>query len=273
MATYWATVYEIHAAEGSGSGTVAMTPGEAAPEALPGIGTAWRRVAVITACNPFSERLSAHENAARHRVLEQAVRQSGRRYLPASGRDPVGMWPAEASLAVVDATDEELDEWMLQFAQNALVTLERGGLVELREHPHELERVREDPWSAQRSACRVWRSAWEACDAVQLSYMLQPHVVLASQWSSAAIRGRDAVLEHLAYRFEARRNDAEHPLTEQRIELATATVVDPVRPCVVTFQGPYAEPRCVTVFGLDRGLVSQVELCKPSLYRPILREG
>jgi hypothetical protein len=274
MAAYWATVYDVlGSAETDGACVVSMSPGEAAPDLLPDLGRGWRRVAVVTACNPFSNRLADTENAARNRILERAVRLSGRRHLAAVGRDPVDEWPAEASLAVLDATDDELDDWMLQFGQNAVVVAERGGLVELREHPHEVERLRDDRWTSQRSACRVWRAAAQAQDAGLLAYALHPDVVHASQWSASPIRGRDAVLEHLARVFAVTCSEAGDLETAVRHELAAATVTDPARPCIATFQGVGVEPRWVTMLELDAGLVSQIDLCMPARFQPIVREA
>jgi hypothetical protein len=266
MAAYWATVYDVlGSAEADGACVVSMSPGEAAPDSLPGLGSGWRRVAVVTACNPFSNRIADAENAARNRVLERAVRLSGRRYLAAVGRDPAGEWPAESSLAVLDATDDELDDWMLQFGQNTVVVAERRGLVELREHPHEVERLRDDRWTSQRSACRVWRTAAQAQDAGLIAHALHPDVVHASQWSATPIRGREAVLEHLARVFD-------DPRIEMRHELAAATVTDSARPCIATLQGIRVEPRWVTIFELDAGLVSQIDLCMPARLQPMVRE-
>lgn len=94
-----------------------------------------RRVAIVTACNPFSEQLDPAENAKRQEALVGLVEAVGLTWLPASGVDPRGEWPSEPSLAVCDPTDVQLDHWMELFGQNAVVVAERGGLAALRLRP------------------------------------------------------------------------------------------------------------------------------------------
>lgn len=118
------------------------------PRAAPG----WRRVAVISAANPFSAPLPDEQNARRHALLLAAVRAAGRAHAPALGRDPRGAWPPEVSLAVFDATDDELDAWMWRFEQCAIVSAARGGGTRLVFHPLEAARFARDPGAAARAA-------------------------------------------------------------------------------------------------------------------------
>jgi hypothetical protein len=97
-----------------------------------------RRVAIVTACNPFSEQLDPAENAKRQEVLVGLVEAVGLTWLPAAGVDPLGEWPSEPSLAVCDPTDAQLDRWMELFGQNAVVVAEHGGLAALRLHPRHI---------------------------------------------------------------------------------------------------------------------------------------
>ncbi|NBB51209.1 DUF3293 domain-containing protein [Rhizobium sp. CRIBSB] len=97
--------------------------------------TGLSRVAVITACNPFSEVLGDAENAARQAVLIEAVEAAGLEWFHAAGFDPQENWVPEPSLAILDPSDQQLDAWMEAFGQNAVVVADVGGLVALRLHP------------------------------------------------------------------------------------------------------------------------------------------
>jgi hypothetical protein len=94
--------------------------------------------AVITAFNPFSRAVAEDENQQRQIALAKAVEVAGRSWLPAQGVDPLGRWPAEPSLAVLDPTDHELDYWMELFGQNAVVVAAKGFTTSLRLHPRSI---------------------------------------------------------------------------------------------------------------------------------------
>lgn len=94
-----------------------------------------KRLAVITAFNPYSQMLTAKENARRHLALMALVETARRHWLPAKGIDPSGQWPSEQSLAIQDPTDDELDDWMELFGQNAVVVASEGCPATLRLHP------------------------------------------------------------------------------------------------------------------------------------------
>ena len=93
------------------------------------------RLAIVTACNPFSEVLGDAENAERQAVLIEAVEAEGLRWFHAAGVDPGEAWTPEPSLAILDPSDEQLDNWMEAFGQNAVVVAEASGLAALRLHP------------------------------------------------------------------------------------------------------------------------------------------
>lgn len=115
------------------SGRIVIEIGRPCPstDALP-IGT---RLAVVTAWNPFSKVLSDAENASRHQALVEAIHVARLAWYPAFGGDPTGEWEPEISAAVVDPSDELLDQWMIRFGQNAVVVAVVGGLAHLRLHP------------------------------------------------------------------------------------------------------------------------------------------
>ena len=96
---------------------------------------AWSRIAVITACNPFSAPASDARNTRAQRALAADLEAAGRAFVPALGRDPSGAWPPEPSFAVLDPSDAELDLWLRRHRQNAAVVAERGRIAALWWHP------------------------------------------------------------------------------------------------------------------------------------------
>ena len=84
--------------------------------------------AFVTACNPGSVLLSAVENAARMEQLREVF--TGFVTFPAESSDPAGDW-AEPSVLVIGISETEAVEVAKAFGQNAILTGERGGLVEL----------------------------------------------------------------------------------------------------------------------------------------------
>ena len=77
--------------------------------------------AFVSACNPFSLRLDAAGNAARHRALLQALAAEGWRFLEGAGRHPSNGWPAEPSALVLGLPLEASRALGQRHAQNALV--------------------------------------------------------------------------------------------------------------------------------------------------------
>jgi len=95
----------------------------------------YSRLAVVTACNPFSRILSQFENEARQADLTEAVEAAGLAWFPAAGVDPTGDWEPEPSLGVLAPSDEQLDAWMERFGQNAVVVADACEVIRLRFHP------------------------------------------------------------------------------------------------------------------------------------------
>lgn len=115
------------------SGRITLKIGEAFDP--PHASEPYSRLAVVTAFNPFSRLLSPVENEARQADLIEAVEAAGLIWLPAAGVDPTGEWEPELSLGVIDPSDEQLDEWMERFGQNAVVVVDAERPVGLRLHP------------------------------------------------------------------------------------------------------------------------------------------
>ncbi len=193
LTAYAATLYEIDAPDG----TALIRIGQPVPEVLHALTFHWDRVAVVTAFNPFSVKLSEAKNLRRHEVLRGAVAAAGHRLLGGAGRGASGEWPSETSLAIFDATDDELDDWMLTFGQNAIVVATRDGNAALRLHPHEVSRVAGDPHAAQRSAARLWTHAAASKNITLLAMALHPDVEYLGPDADDGAVGRTAVVDRL----------------------------------------------------------------------------
>jgi hypothetical protein len=96
------------------------------------------RLAVVTACNPFSELLGDAENNARQASLVEAVEAVALERFHAAGVDAQEKWAPEPSLAILDPSDQHLDGWMEASGQNAVVVAEAVGLAALRLHPRHI---------------------------------------------------------------------------------------------------------------------------------------
>jgi N-formylglutamate deformylase len=131
LAAYRATLYDVETA----AGWMTLRVGQVPPKAFWAAVAPHRRVAVVSACNPFSVATPAPENERQQARLVAVLEESGRSWCPALGRDPSGVWQAEQSVAVFDASDVQLDAWMLAFGQNAVVVANAAGPLELRLHP------------------------------------------------------------------------------------------------------------------------------------------
>jgi hypothetical protein len=147
-AAYEATNYDVE----TGDGIVTLRVGRPVPARMLGLRPDWTRLAVVTAYNPFSNALSDADNAERHQRLLHAVIAAGHAVLTALGTGESDKWRPEVSLAIFDPSDDELDDWMVEFGQNAIVVAERSGTVALRFHPHEVTRM------AQAAGCGAVRS-------------------------------------------------------------------------------------------------------------------
>lgn len=193
ISAYEATLYEIEAP----GGKAAIRVGHRVPETLQALTFPWDKLAIVTAFNPFSAEFPKEENLRRHEVLRGVVEVAGRRMLFGAGRDAAGKWDSETSIAIFDATDDELDDWMLAFGQNAIVVATRGGNAELRLHPHEASRVAQDLHAAQRSAARLWARAAISRNVTLLAMALHPDVDYLAPDGNDDTVGRTAVVDRL----------------------------------------------------------------------------
>jgi hypothetical protein len=87
--------------------------------------------ALISACNPRSQLLSAAENHTRMLALIEAVEKLGYRHLPAVGRDPTGKWPDEPSLWIAGLTRNEAERLAATFEQNGFLWMPGAAIPEL----------------------------------------------------------------------------------------------------------------------------------------------
>ena len=77
--------------------------------------------AYITACNPYSQPLTAAQNAARHAALLRVLRRQGLAWLPGVGRHLAGHWPGERSVLVLGLGLDAASVLGISFRQNAMV--------------------------------------------------------------------------------------------------------------------------------------------------------
>jgi hypothetical protein len=100
-----------------------MRVGEPLPAAL----QAWfdanriEMAAFISAANPLSRPMTAEDNAARHAQLLCALHKLEVRCLPGYGRDPVGVWDAEASVLALGLARTQAVRLAERFEQNAYI--------------------------------------------------------------------------------------------------------------------------------------------------------
>ena len=87
--------------------------------------------AFLTACNPGSVRRSDRENQAALTALERRLEEGPYGCYPGEGRDEAGAWPAEPSLLVVGIARAAAESLGRDFAQGAIVFIEKGGAPEL----------------------------------------------------------------------------------------------------------------------------------------------
>lgn len=90
---------------------------------------------IVTACNPFSQRLSTSHNEALMAGLEIALAKLGLRWLPAEGRDPDGEWPAEPSVFLLGPTEQQIDGLMVALEQYTVVRVRADSPPTLVFHP------------------------------------------------------------------------------------------------------------------------------------------
>jgi hypothetical protein len=88
--------------------------------------------ALITACNPRSQVLSAAENDTRTHALTEEVEKLGYCHLPAVGRDPSRRWPDEPSLWIAGLTKNDAKDLADAFQQNGFLWMEEDAIPRLR---------------------------------------------------------------------------------------------------------------------------------------------
>jgi hypothetical protein len=255
-ATYEAAEYDVDAR----SARAVLRIGAPTPSILLDGALTWRRVAVITAWNPFSVPSSAEANAARQARLVRELERAGRSFLPALGRDPRGEWAPEPSFAVFEASGEQLDDWMLAFGQNAVVVADAGGRCELRCHPHECARLAAEGPSAERAAARLWANVWNTLELDLLEGALSEDVVYTSPRDGATRMGRAAVTEHLRGELRALHAAVTPGQQRARATVGTCGAGLLVRPCASMFAGGALEPTASAVFTLRRGSIARIDV-------------
>ncbi|HUE86264.1 MAG TPA: DUF3293 domain-containing protein [Vicinamibacterales bacterium] len=89
------------------------------------------RWACITACNPQSVPLSAHENQRRDAALKRALRARHVRWVPAEARGDKGDWPAEPGVLALGVSRSLAERIGHEFGQAAVVWGRVDGKAEL----------------------------------------------------------------------------------------------------------------------------------------------
>ena len=77
--------------------------------------------AFISPCNPFGN-LSPHsENLARETILIEILNQKSKKFFRGVGEDPLGKWPEELSILIMNISKDDAITIGIQFRQNAIV--------------------------------------------------------------------------------------------------------------------------------------------------------
>lgn len=84
--------------------------------------------ALVTGCNPGSHLATPAENEHAQRALETAVTAADLTWLPGTGLDPDGFWPAEPSLMVLGIDRGRAAELARRFGQAAFVWIGTHGV-------------------------------------------------------------------------------------------------------------------------------------------------
>ena len=87
--------------------------------------------AFITACNPYSQKVSAADNHVRQRQLANELARRGLIYLPGIGQHPSNQWLGEESFLVLGINLQAAKKLGEHFDQNAIVWCGVDGLPEL----------------------------------------------------------------------------------------------------------------------------------------------
>lgn len=87
--------------------------------------------AFVTAHNPGSRLMTDEHNRNAQALLAAQARGSAAATVPGVALDPVGAWPAEDSLLLLNMDPAAARSLGRRFGQNALVWIDRTGLAEL----------------------------------------------------------------------------------------------------------------------------------------------
>jgi hypothetical protein len=87
--------------------------------------------AFLTACNPYSQMVSANDNRIRQHELSDELTRCGLSYLPGIGQHPSNQWPGEESFLVLGLNLQAAKKLGAYFGQNAIVWCGANGLPEL----------------------------------------------------------------------------------------------------------------------------------------------
>lgn len=87
--------------------------------------------AFITAENPFSQAVSAEENAANQARLHHDLTKLGATVLEGAGEGQDPEWPAEASFLAIGLSHAQACELGLKYRQNAIVWIDADAVPEL----------------------------------------------------------------------------------------------------------------------------------------------
>jgi hypothetical protein len=115
-----------------GTEPLVLSVGSASPELLALFqGHKVTCAAFITACNPLSQELPAHENQHRQDELAKELRQCGLKYFAGVGQHPSGRWPGEPSFLILGLELEAAKSLGQSLEQNAIVWCGANGVPEL----------------------------------------------------------------------------------------------------------------------------------------------
>lgn len=82
--------------------------------------------AIVTPCNPLSQRLAEKDNAALLAQFKQAIAELELRAIVSANHDPSGQWPDEPGLLLCDPPPGVAEELGRRYRQNAIVTGKLG---------------------------------------------------------------------------------------------------------------------------------------------------
>jgi hypothetical protein len=87
--------------------------------------------AFITACNPFSAKLSREQNAKRQSELAKQLRQRGLPFVDGIGQHPANEWDGEPSFLIFGLALEAAKSLGIRLEQNAILWSGENGVAHL----------------------------------------------------------------------------------------------------------------------------------------------